>query len=594
MHRKTLRSLVFATVATIAFAGSVVCSGSPIAYKISVDGSDLSGFDVEMRIQGQAGTIRVAMAAHPEYDDRYFRYVEKFSAESGGRTLSVTKPEGAVWQIDGAAGDITVRYRVTPPPKEREWRQSWKPFLTPTGGMIGDLHMLMYVICEEKRRARLTLDMPADWKAVTGLESTTDPRVFAGTVESLLDSPIMVGNFREWKFTVAGVPHAVAIWSPKDVTPVDASPIVEGIQKLAEQAVRAFGKPPYPRYAFLLENGGQAALEHATSVNVGISSELSDVFEEVAHEYVHVWNLMDVRPRERVGLKHKFAEPTTVLWWNEGATIMFADLLIRRAGLVGDRRPRVQRLESLITRYLSAPGYSTLSAEAVSRGDSHPGLLGDNWASTHLQGEVLTSMLDLMIRDSTNGRRKLDDVMRTLAARFDSDHGIVNQDIERALAGVCECNVSAFFNQYIYGAGMTDFDHYLSFIGLHAEVRWTTALDNDGKPSADLRVGPVSPEGELRLRVTKPKSAWLTAGVLTGDKLVSANRVAIADWTTFRTWLRTLKIGDMAQLVVIRDGVTKNIDVPIKPFDAPTVHLGELENATSKQITLRNAWVTAN
>ena len=585
-----IRKTFVIVITSLLFAAVAFGSSSPVQYKIHVDAADLSGFDVEMRIPNPGGTIRVAMAAHPEYDDRYFRYVENFSAESGGRKLAVTKPEEAVWQVDGVRGDLIVRYRIRPLAKEREWRQAWKPHLTANGGMVGDLHMLMYVVGGEKQPARLTLDMPAGWKAVSGLAPTDDPRTFEGTVELLLDSPVFVGDVKEWKFTAGGVPHTVAIWSHADAKPVDAAPIVDGIQKLANQAIKAFGKPPYPRYAFLLENGGQAALEHATSVNLGISRELSDTLATIGHEYVHVWNLMDVRPRERVGLKYKFAEPTGVLWWSEGATIFFSDLLIRRAGLPGDKRTRLQRLESLIARYLSAPGYSTLSAELVSRGDSHPEVLGDNWAGTHLQGEVLVNMLDLRIRDATDGQRRVDEVMRLLASRFDADRGIVNSDIERALNEVCRFEIRGFFDEYIYAAKQVEFDRYLGLIGMRTEIKQVLAVDSDGKPSVDLRVGPVSADGALKLRVTNSNSAWARAGVRTGDKLVSADGKPIADWPTFRTWLRTLNSGDTARLLVERAGEQRTIEVKLVSFDIPSVSIVEVERATPKQIRLRNAW----
>ena len=121
--------------------------------------------------------------------------------------------------------------------------------------MVGDLHMLMYVVGRDKAPARLTIDMPSDWKAASGLESASDPKVFTGTVEELLDAPVVVGKFDEWKFDAGGVPHKIVIWSPADAKPVDAEPMVQGIQKLAEEAIKAFGPPPYPRYAFLLEKG---------------------------------------------------------------------------------------------------------------------------------------------------------------------------------------------------------------------------------------------------------------------------------------------------------------------------------------------------
>ena len=116
-------------------------------------------------------------------------------------------------------------------------------------------------------------------------------------------------------------------------------------------------------------------------------------------------------------------------------------------------------------RYFSSPGYSNQSAETVSRGDSHPEILGDNFAGTHLQGELLVAMLDLEIRSETENRRNATDVMRRLAERFDSGRGIDNADIERAIGEVCGCDKKQFFRDHIYGARVIDFNRYLAPVG---------------------------------------------------------------------------------------------------------------------------------
>ena len=74
-----------------------------ISYKIRVDAADLSGFDVEMRVRGAGDTVRIAMASHPEYDDRYWRYVQNLTAESRGVSLQVTSEESALWRVFAAA-----------------------------------------------------------------------------------------------------------------------------------------------------------------------------------------------------------------------------------------------------------------------------------------------------------------------------------------------------------------------------------------------------------------------------------------------------------------------------------------------------------
>jgi predicted metalloprotease with PDZ domain len=586
---------------------AVVCSVAaygkdrPTEYRIRVDAADLTGFDVEMLFARQRpGLLRVAMAVHPEYDDRYFRYIENFTATDGrGASLSVTREEDTVWRIENAPQQVRIRYRLRlPPPQQQrgEVRDAWKPFLTRDGGMVGDLHSLMYVVGEENRRARLDLEIPADWTAASGLEPTGNPRSFTGSTELMLDSPIMVGKLKQWNFEAAGVPHSVVIWSASGQPATDRTAVVEGIKKLVDEAIRAFGRPPYPRYSFLLQEGGQAALEHQTSVNIGVSSlGLEDLFEEIAHEYIHVWNLMDVRPKTRVGIRYRFAEPTGVLWWSEGATIFFSDLLIRRGRIPGESRPRMTRLESLMARYLSSPGYSNQSAETVSRGDSHPEILGDNFASTHLQGEMLVTMLDLEIRSETENRRNAADVMRLLATRFDSARGIDNADIERAIEEVCGCDKRQFFRDYIYGARMIDFNRYLALVGLRSEVRSIPSVDDDGHPSVDLRIGPLSFEGgDFKVRIINPESIWAKSGIRTGDTVISADGEKIAAWQDFRGWLRRLKIGDTARLVIGRDGKTRAVEVPVSGFNRAEVRITESKEATAKQLRLRNAWLNAN
>jgi hypothetical protein len=125
-----------------------------ISYGIHVDAADLSGFNVEMRVRGAGDSVHIAMASHPEYDDRYWRYVENLTAESRGATLQVTREENALWRIVAPSGDLTVKYRIHLPPQTTQIRAAWKPFLSSTGGLIGDLHAFICRRCDVGTRAR--------------------------------------------------------------------------------------------------------------------------------------------------------------------------------------------------------------------------------------------------------------------------------------------------------------------------------------------------------------------------------------------------------------------------------------------------------
>ena len=173
------------------------------------------------------------------------------------------------------------------------------------------------------------------------------------------------------------------------------------------------------------------------SVTVGIpSSELAkDItayYSAIAHEFFHTWNLMRIRPVEQGEVTYKTPPPSRGLWWSEGVTLFYADLLMRRAGLHTYDSTRKIHLERLLMRYFGTSGNMLISPEKVSlAADGPPGMLGDYTASTHLQGELIGTMLDLIIRDATNGKRSIDDVMRKMFERFSGERGFSGSDIEK-------------------------------------------------------------------------------------------------------------------------------------------------------------------
>ncbi|PYP40011.1 MAG: hypothetical protein DMD43_09440, partial [Gemmatimonadetes bacterium] len=377
-----------------------------IAYTLRVDSADLSGYAVEMRIRNAPDTLRLAMAVHPEYDDRFYRYVEALSVEGPRGPGALTRLDSTLWQAVAPGGEAVVRYRIHLPPGRLDRRQAWVAFLSPTGGLVGGPHSFMYLAGSELTPARVTLDLPPGWDAATGLEPTSDPRVvLAPTAEILMDSPVLIGKFRTWRFAVDGVPHRIVYWPLPNAAPFDTAAFAGGVEKLVRQAVALFGRAPWREYAFLFQDGAFGALEHLNSVTIGAPSgdlarNPSAYLGETAHEFFHAWNIMRIRPAEYRGVDYRPQPPTAGLWFSEGLSMFYADLLLRRAGLPTGDSSRAAHLERLIGSYLAVSGNSHFSAEAVSRVayNAEPGALGDYDASTHLQGQLIGAMLDLTIR----------------------------------------------------------------------------------------------------------------------------------------------------------------------------------------------------
>jgi predicted metalloprotease with PDZ domain len=575
-----------------------------VSYRLRVDPKDLAGFTVEMRVRNAPDTIRLAMAAHPEYDDRYWRYLTGLRAEMRAGANVPVREDSALWRLVTRGGEAIVHYRIQLPVPEESPRAAWRPFLTTTGGLVGGPHAFLYVVGATLAPSHVTLELPSEWGIATGMTPTTDARTFfAPTVDALIDSPMLVGRFRRWGFTIDGVPHHVVYWPTPDATPFDTIALVSGVEAIARQAIALFGRAPYRDYTFIYQDGAYGALEHRSSVTLGAPSAelargLRSALGETAHEYVHTWNLMRIRPDEYGDVSYRTQKPVAGLWFSEGLTMHYADLLQRRAGLPTSDSTLIAHLEMLIARYLASPGNARFSAEAVSRVayNAEPGALGDYSASVHLVGELLGNVLDLIIRDATANRRSMDDVMPLMLERYSGVRGFTGRDVERTVSDVCGCEVSGVFDRYVRSAGPIDFDRYLALAGLRTEVSSMPALDREGRPLVDLRMRAFSPgEGKpLRMLVVNPSSAWGRAGLHTNDQLLSIDGKRVSLWPEVRAAVSAARLGDTLRFEVKRsNGATEVARVAMSGYNRPVVRIVELPGATPRQQAVRAAWLAS-
>jgi len=370
------------------------------------------------------------------------------------------------------------------------------------------------------------------------------------------------------------------------------------LQKITEQASLLFGRCPYRDFTFMLQDDALGSLEHNNSVTVGapvaqLINNMDETFSEIAHEYFHTWNLMRIRTIEYDDVNYKTPPLSKGLWFSEGLTMFYADLLLRRAGIRTFDSTRITHLERLIGRYFNSPAYLKYSAERISLASYGPiGSLGDYSASTHLQGEVLGSMLDFIIQDATNGAKSMDDVMRKMLANFSGEKGFTSKDVEETVHSICRCNVGQFFADHVFGNKQIDFNKYLKMAGLQMTVTLKDALSSDGKPAPDLRIYPWQKPKEnfTRIGITNPQSCWGKAGLHTGEIVRSVNGVTIKTRNDFRQAIRSTTVGDTVAIEMQRSSGIEKINVVISGHQQPEVHIQHSSNATQKQEKIFTQW----
>jgi predicted metalloprotease with PDZ domain len=572
-----------------------------INYTITVDTSDLSSFWVEMRLHNMPDTFNVAMAAHPEYDDKYWRFVKDFSAHTKNGDGIILRSDSGVWQIIAKGGAVDLQYRIHLPTPRPGQRAAWRPFLSPTGGLVGGPHSFMYVVGQTLAPSHVQFHIPRGWQIATGLQPTSNPyNFFAPSAFVLIDCPALIGKLAELSFDVQSVPHRVVFWPGPDAKKFDTTTFVFSIQKIVQEAASLFGRLPYREYSFLIQDNAFGALEHSNSVTLGIpSADLaanpSGYLEEIAHEYFHAWNLIRIHPAEFGDVDFHSPPYSNALWWSEGLTMFYADLLLRRAGLPVEDSSRINHLERLIERYYESPGNYVFSAEKVSLSAFAPnGMLGDYEASTHLQGELLGSMMDLLIRNKSDGHLCIDDVMRMTLERFSGIQGLRGSDIEKIVSDFCKCSMDTFFNKYIRGQSPIEFNEYLQLIGLRADTTWKPVTEKNGRPAPDLRVYAWQKSGEpaVRIGILDPSGSWAMGGLHTGDILKEINGKPVHTTSDFWQVVNKIKTGDTVSVIVqLSEKISKN-KIRISGYRQPHVVITQLNDASEKERRLYNQWAT--
>ena len=240
-----------------------------------------------------------------------------------------------------------------------------------------------------------------------------------------------------------------------------------------------------------------------------------------------------------------------------------------------------------MSAYLGNP-HSRFSAEQASRlafNSEVPESRSDVW----LKGELLSAMLDLTIRDATDGKRSLDDLMRSMFAHFSGERGFTTNDVERLAGEVCGCNLTPFFDAYVRGAKEVDLNGYLRLAGLKMEVQRKKATWN-GTLVPDRRFYFLSTEDSPVFVFFNPDNQWVRAGLRTGDRLVKLNGSAAATVADAYKLFESLKVGDRVTLDVMRAGVARQVTAAIESYDQPDVRIQELADSSDRQRAIFAKW----
>ena len=429
----------------------------------------------------------------------YQRNVERVTASSAGRSLTVVKSEKNRWRITtGGAATVTVAYGVYA--HEMSVRTNW---VEERYALINGAPTFMTLADGVVRPHEVTLDLPPAWRgSMTGLRALAGAhRYVAPDFDTLVDSPIVAGNPQVHEFAVDGKPHYLV--NEGDTSGFDAARALKDYEAIVREHRRFWGELPYDKYVVLNvivpNRGGGLEHKNSTVLLAGRTTTQSrnaytTWLTTLTHEIFHTWNGKRLRPVELGPFDYEKEVLTRSLWVVEGITDYYGDLLALRAGVL-TREEFLGNLSSVVADLQTTPGRLVQSVELASydawiryyRPDENSPNVS---ISYYVKGQVLAFLLDARIRRVTNGARSLDDVMRAAYTRYSGARGFTPDQFRQVAEQVAGASLADFWSAWISGTGELDYSDALNTFGL----RFRTAA---GSGRASLGVSTRNDAGRL-------------------------------------------------------------------------------------------------
>lgn len=523
----------------------------------------------------------------------YSRHVERVRATAGGgAALPVEKSAKNRWRVStGGAPAITVSYRVYG--REMSVRTNW---IEAGFALINGAPTFLTLVDSPPRPHEVVLTPAEGWqRSMTGLDAMPGGphRYRAPDFDTLVDSPILLGNPAVYEFTVDGKPHYLVNEGEGGV--FDGARAARDLETIVVEQRRFWGELPYDKYVVLnVITEASGGLEHGNSTVLmtsrwatGTRAAYLRWLSLASHEVFHTWNVKRLRPVELGPFDYQNEVHTRSLWMAEGLTDYYAHLLLHRAGL-STREEFLEALSRSIEELQASPGRAVQSAELASfdawiryyRPDENSPNVS---ISYYTKGAVLAFLLDATIRQATGGMRSLDDVMRAAYAKYSGARGFAGDEFRQLAEQVAGTSLAAFWDEAIAGTAELEYDEALLAFGLRFKVAAAA-------PKAWLGATTRADGGRLLVSQVRRDTPAMAAGLNVDDEIIGVGDFRVrADQLVAR--LEHYRPGDTVSLLVARRDALLRLDVTLGAEPSRSWRLEPEPAATDAQKTQLAQWL---
>lgn len=393
------------------------------------------------------------------------------ATDGNGKALMISRPNPYQWNIVGHNGIVKMTYVVYGDHPDGTYLG-----VDETHAHINMPATFMWARGLDNAPITITFKLPkgSGWKVATQLAPTSDATTFtAPGLQYFMDCPAEVSNYslRQWKVSSNGVERNFHLTVHHDGTEQEVDEYAEMAKRIVVEEKAVYGELPNYDYGDGMEHRNSTFMVSRRPLGTNSVGNLGTL----AHEFFHSWNVERMRPKGIEPFNFEEANMCGELWFAEGVTSYYGDLIMLRAGMNPIDR-FANEIGNTIDAVVQLPGRTYFSAAEMSMQapfvDAATSIDEQNKRNTFVSyytfGEALGVALDLTLRSEFPGHT-LDGFMRTVwAAHGNIEIPYTNEDLRRLLGGYANDTAFAgeFFRRYVYGHEVVDYKSLLANAGL--------------------------------------------------------------------------------------------------------------------------------
>jgi predicted metalloprotease with PDZ domain len=484
----------------------------------------------------------------------YGQHVHELTAEDEtGRKLGTQRISENRWVIPClGAREIRFCYDVSATDTDNDLGFV-QAYLDSSGGWYNGAALFAEIDGFRDAPQTIRFDLPKSWRVATAMKPLVDRSGYwVANFDELVDSPVQLGSFQEKTITVAGVPLSMVVAGRPDV---DMEALATMTRKIAECQFELMGDPGLDRYLFIYHAArkGAGGLEHRNSVTISLRQEEynnKDSWLKVvaAHELFHVWNAK--RIHTQLFDRYDYSRPhrSKQVWFAEGITAYYTDLTLHRAGLI-TKADLYKSLAEILDQYENNRAHRVLSWEDISW------YIWDEEVRQGLGVWLLPGwMIDLKMRDLTDNRFSLDDVMRFMDVWYGQpERGYDESGLGAICSAVAQRDLVPFFQHHIAGYEPFQYDSLFAVAGL----QWKKTLKTVPDIGCELFW---SLQATAKVIGVDEQGLAARAGLRSGDLILDLNGFVAKNRQDLAKFKSTLVTGDTLR-IHYRRGSTESISV---------------------------------